>query len=211
MSAHASSGSTSERTSAAERAYRLLLRAYPAEFRAAYGREMALAFRDLRRAASDGSDAGGIRFWAWALWDVARSAPALRLEAWRARWSTDIQLEGSTMKTMAILSVLVGAVVAASSFAEGWLGGVMYHNAISLTGGIMGSIAGTMLLFAGVSMLRRAPRAAVLARRAALACLTMILFVPRMGVFAILLSVGFPIVLLVYLHRTRGRSTPMAA
>ena len=35
--------------SAGESVYRFMLRAYPSEFRAAYAREMSLAFRDLRR------------------------------------------------------------------------------------------------------------------------------------------------------------------
>ena len=60
--------------SAAERAYRLLLRAYPAAFRAAYGREMTQLFNDRRR---DASSARG-QFWAAMLADVARSAPTMR-------------------------------------------------------------------------------------------------------------------------------------
>src|SRR6266571_3381953 len=63
----------------AERIYRLLLRAYPPDFRAEYEREMVLLFRDQCRE----SDVRTIGFWAAVIWDVARSAPALRAEAWR--------------------------------------------------------------------------------------------------------------------------------
>ena len=89
---------------AAERVYRLLLRAYPAGFRAEYGREMVLVFRDRRRDES----ARGIRFWSEMIWDVARSAPALRLDAFRIRWEEDIQTGEEKMRTMAILAVLIG-------------------------------------------------------------------------------------------------------
>lgn len=65
--------------------YRLLLGAYPPAFRAAYGREMAQLFRDQRRAAAVG-DHPVLGFWAAVVWDVVRSAPALRLDALRARW-----------------------------------------------------------------------------------------------------------------------------
>ena len=58
----------------AERIYRLLLRAYPPAFRAEYGREMVLVFRDQCR---DG-DVRTLGFWVRVLWDVVRSAPALR-------------------------------------------------------------------------------------------------------------------------------------
>ncbi len=55
----------------AERIYRLLLRAYPPAFRAEYGREMVLVFRDQCR---DG-DVRTLGFWTAVIYDVARSAP----------------------------------------------------------------------------------------------------------------------------------------
>src|SRR6266545_3258203 len=54
----------------AESIYRLLLRAYPPDFRAEYEREMVLLFRDLCRE----SDVRTVGFWARVLCDVARSA-----------------------------------------------------------------------------------------------------------------------------------------
>jgi len=84
----------------AEDIYRLLLRAYPPDFRAEYEREMVLLFRDQCRE-SDVRTAG---FWARVLCDVARSALALRMEAWRQNTQT---MEVS-MKLAAMLTVLVG-------------------------------------------------------------------------------------------------------
>ena len=94
-----------------ERTYRLLLRAYPEGFRSTYGREMEQVFRDQRREAAK-CDA---RLWAETMWDVVRSAPALRMEATRALWYEDIHPEEGKMKTMARLAMTIGAVVVASA------------------------------------------------------------------------------------------------
>ena len=199
--------------SAADRVYRLLLRAYPAAFRAAYGREMALVFRDRRRAPG----ARGIRFWTEMVWDVARSAPPLRLEAWRARWGVAIQTKGGTMKTMAILAVVIGALEALNALAETWAGGVAGRNASALLGLALAVVAGAMLLASGIALLRRSRGAAALARGAALACLAVFALIalatPMLSVLATVLGIGFPIALLIFLRwtRRRGPSMPTAA
>jgi hypothetical protein len=199
--------------SAADRVYRLLLRAYPAEFRAAYEREMAQLFRDRRREAS----AGGVRFWAWLIWDMARSAPALRLEMLRVRPDGNIQIEGGTMKTMAILAILIGAMEAVNSVAEAWAGGIMLHGGYSLAGGAMGAVAGALLAASAIALLRRAPGAATLAQGAAIACLTVFvpiaLLRPMFSIAATGLGIGFPMALLVFLRwtRRRGPSVPTMA
>ena len=53
-----------------ERAYRLLMRAYPADFRAQFEREMTLLFRDQLR----DSRVIGVRFWVrwYGTWRAAR-------------------------------------------------------------------------------------------------------------------------------------------
>ena len=66
----------------AERVYRLLLRAYPSSFRAAYRGEMEMLFRDRRR------ERHGAGFWGETASDVARSAPAERLEGWSGHRQT---------------------------------------------------------------------------------------------------------------------------
>ncbi|MFI5233925.1 MAG: hypothetical protein ACHQSE_15630, partial [Gemmatimonadales bacterium] len=110
--------------SPAERAYRLMLRLFPAEFRAEYGREMAQLFNDRRR------DAGAhrVQFWAAMIVDTARSAPALRLGKWRAQAGGNFHLEGRTMKTMAILAILIGTLEVVNSAAEAWVGGLVLHG-----------------------------------------------------------------------------------
>ena len=197
--------------SAAERTYQLLLRAYPAGFRAAYAREMTLLFRDQRRE----PDARGVRFWAELLWDVARSAPALRVEALRARWDRDIQPEEGTMKPMAILAVLIGAFEALNSLVEAWAGGVVNGDGYSLMWGILGAVAGALLLASGIALLRRATGAAAWARGAAVTCLAVFVFIdlvhPRMSILATVLGIGFPIALLLFLRWGRGQSGPIIA
>ena len=190
---------------AAEGWYRLLLRAYPASFRDLYGREMALLFRDQRR------DAGGtsIRFWMEFMWDVARSAPALRLERVRARWERDFQTSEGTMKTMAILAMLIGALESVNGMIELWAGGIVNGDRSSLASGTLVVVAGVLLLVSGIALIRRATRAAELAVGAATACLLVFVFVGlvtgRMSMFAMILGIGFPVALLLFLQITRGR------
>jgi len=197
---------------AAERVYRLLLRAYPAGFRAEYGREMVLVFRDRRRDES----ARGIRFWSEMIWDVARSAPALRLDAFRIRWEEDIQTGEEKMRTMAILAVLIGVTEAANALAEGWAGGIA-NGGFWLAGIILTVVAGTLLVVAGVAMLRRAPGAVPWARVAAITCLTVVVLIRLvdgwMSIFGTLLGIVFPIALLFFLWwtRRRGPSAPTMA
>lgn len=190
--------------SAEERVYRLLLHAYPREFRAEYGREMVLVFRDRRR--SEG--ARGFRFWAETAWDVARSAPALRLEASRTRRAGDTRTEEGEMMAMAILAILVGALELAGGLGEAVVGGMVDRQPYPLVGGTMGAVAGALLLAAGIALLRRSPGAAALARGAALTCIPVYVFIgfvkPLMGVFALLLGLGFPLLLLLYLYWSGG-------
>jgi hypothetical protein len=58
-------------------------------------------------------------------------------------------------------------------------------------------------------LLRNSPRAAARAQGAAITCLAAFVLVavgaPRMGLFANVLGIGFPIALLIFLRWTRGR------
>ncbi|MEO8623862.1 MAG: hypothetical protein ABI625_22465 [bacterium] len=194
--------------SSATRAYALLLRAYPADFRAAFGKEMALLFQDQRRV--DGSR--GAQFWAEIIWDVVRSAPALRLESMHARWIRTIQPgENVTMKmTMAVLAMLIGAIEAMNATQEVWVRGAL-NTGWLLLGGTIGIVAGGLLLAAGIAMLRRTPNAAALAQGAAITCLLVFvltgLVISQMSIFATILGIGFPIALLIFLRFTRGQGT----
>jgi hypothetical protein len=62
-----------------ERLVRLLLRAYPAAFRAAYGGEVARCVRDARRALGAAPAGDVARFWARVALDLARQAAVERL------------------------------------------------------------------------------------------------------------------------------------
>lgn len=193
--------------SAADRAYRALLLAYPAEFRAAYGREMSLAFRDCRREHHT-SDA---RFWCAILLDVIRSAPALRLDALRARLAPITRTSGGSMKTMGMLAIIVGLLEAANASFEVFAG-----SGYPFAAGILGVCGGVLLAVTGVMLLRRGRNAATLALTSAVACLAIFALIgPVMGVMSIastLLGVGFSLALLVFLFvGGRRRSTPSMA
>jgi hypothetical protein len=191
--------------SAADRAYRLLLRAYPREFRTRYAREMAMVFRDRAREAG----ANGVGFWVAMLLDVARSAPRLRLEMSRARRRGNIHIKEDKMKTMAILAMLIGAMEAVNSMAEAWAGGFVPHGGYSLAGGTIGAVAGALLVASAIALLRRTPGSAALAQGAAITCLAVFvaiaLFRPIFSILATMLGIGFPIALLLFLRFTRRR------
>jgi hypothetical protein len=198
---------------AAERAYRMLLRAYPAGFRAEFGREMALVFREQHREC----DARAVSFWAATLWDVARSAPQLRLEELRVRLNRDTQTEEGKMKPMAILAILIGAFEAVNALAEGWAGGLVNRDASSLAALSIAVAAGVLLVVTGVRLLRRSSGAAALARGAAVTCMAVFVLItltqPMLSIFSTIFGIGFPIALLLFLHWTRGRepSVPTTA
>jgi hypothetical protein len=165
---------------AAERFYRLLLRAYPPDFRAEYGPEMVLLFRDQCR---DG-DLRTLGFWAAVIWDVARSAPALRVEAWRARGMENTRTVEVTMKIAAMLTVLlagfgiVGAVGEWVAGSKGAMGG-SYVLAV-----VLGVFASALLLGSGVAILLRSRQAARLALFASLAMVVAArLLFPWMSIF----------------------------
>src|SRR5256885_8084958 len=134
----------------AERIYELLLRAYPPDFRAEYGREMVLLFRDQCRE----RDVRTVGFWAAVIWDVARSAPAVRAEAWCTRGSESTQTSEVIMKVAAMLTVLVGvfgilnAMVEWGAALTGAIGGM---HALAL---VLGVCASALLLGAGAAILR---------------------------------------------------------
>lgn len=191
----------------AERIYRLLLRAYPPDFRAEYGHEMVLLFRDQCRE----RDVRSLGFWTAVIGDVVRSAPALRMEAWRERTRT---MEG-IMKLAAILTVLLGVLGIAGAVVE-WVAGSKgaidgrYVLAMAL-----GVCASAMLLGAGVAILlqtrwgRQPARLALVASLVSMAA-TRWLF-PWMSIFSQLVGFGLPVALLIALYWPRKRSTVSAA
>ena len=194
----------------AERVYRLLLRAYPADFRAEYEREMVLLFRDQCQE-SDVRTAG---FWAAVIWDIARSAPALRAEAWRTRGRENTRTIGGIMKLAAMLTVLVGVLGILNAMVEGgaaFTGTIGGMHALSL---VLGVCASALLLAAGGAILRPTERDRQAARLALLASLVLIvaarLLHPWMSVFSQLVGIGLPVAFLIALYWPR-RATPSGA
>src|SRR6266850_2943728 len=141
---------------AAERIYRVLLRAYPPAFRAEYGREMVLVFRDQCR---DG-DVRTLGFWVRVFWDVVRSAPALRAEGTRT-----VEV---IMKLAAILTVLLGAFGILGAMNE-W-GAASQHAGTYVLAIVLGVAASLLLLGAGVGILLQKRQATRVALALSLVC-----------------------------------------
>src|SRR3982751_3009870 len=198
------------RATMAERVYAVLLRAYPASFRAAFGREMAIVFRDRSRA----GDVTRVRFWIEIVNDLARTAPELRLEALHAR-RTDTFLE-RPMRPMATVSMLVGGVQIVNALVEA-RAGLATPGGYSLLGVTLGTLAAILLVAAGAALFARGRDAAWLALSAVAGCAALVIVTllvqPWMAMFGVLLGIGFPIALVVFLFVTRGQnqSTPRSA
>ena len=196
----------------ADALYRLLLRSYPEDFRAAYAREMTMHFRDMHRDAH-GRGAG---FWFAIVWDVAKTASEMRLRHLRGWWKRNNHIEETAMLIMGILAMLVGAFEVVNSLIEVRYGVAGGGGSWSLAVGLDGVLSGALLIAAGVALLGRIPKAVTLARVASIYCLAtfgLVLAIrPMFSVFASLLGIGFPIILLAYLYlRGRGASAPRVA
>jgi len=188
----------------AERIYRLLLRAYPPDFRAEYGREMMLLFRDQCQE----SDVRTVGFWVAVICDVARSAPALRAAAWRARVSGRTRTVEVPMRLAAIVTVLVGVAGILNAVIE-WLAGGSgtTEHALAL---VLGVCASGLFLAAGAAILRSTERGRQAARLALFASLVLIvvarLLHPWMSILSLLVGFGLPVALLIALYWPRGAS-----
>jgi hypothetical protein len=189
----------------AEWIYRLLLRAYPPAFRAEYEREMVLVFRDQCQE----SDVRTVGFWVAVIGDVARSAPALRMDAWRENTRTMEVI----MKLAAVLTLLVGVLGILNAVME-WLAGGngTTEHALAL---VLGVGASALLVAAGVAILRPTERGRQVGRLAVLASLVLIvaarLLHPWMSIFSQLVGFGLPVALLIALYWPRRASPSRVA
>jgi hypothetical protein len=92
---------------ASERLYEALLHLYPKEFRAAYGQQMRLTFRDACRVAYHWNGVGGLlALWLPTLLDLLKSA----LEE-RVRQGEFAMLKGPLMASAGPLTIVVGALI----------------------------------------------------------------------------------------------------
>src|SRR5258705_2092210 len=106
---------------------------------------MVLLFRDQCRE----SDVRAVGFWARVLWDVARSAPGLRVDAWRESTRTmEVVMKLAAMLTLllGVLGTLNAGVDAGAAYA-GSIGGM---HAFSL---VLAVCASVLLLVARGAML----------------------------------------------------------
>jgi hypothetical protein len=197
----------------AEGVYRLLLRAYPSDFRSRYGREMSLLFRDEYR--TRGATAFG--FWITMVWDVARSASSMWVEEWSARVERFTRTLEAVMKLAGILAVLLGLLGVLNTLAEtvaAMRGTLEGGHALSVA---LGGIAAVLLITAGAALLRSTPSSRQTATIALVASLVIILITrlthPWMSGLSQLVGIGLPIVLLAVLHGPgrRGPSTSATA
>lgn len=188
----------------AERIYHFLLRAYPPAFRAEYGKEMVLLFRDQCRE----SDVRTLGFWAAVISDVVRSAPALRVEAGRTRASENTRTIEVFMKLVAMLSLVLGGFGILNAVNE-WV--AASHGVVGGTHALavaLGVFASALLLGAGVAILLRMRQAARVALLASLALIVAArLMFPWMSILSQLVGIGLPVVLLIALYWPRRPST----
>ena len=194
----------------AERVYRLLLRAYPRSFRSEYGGEMMLLFRDEYRR----RNSVALGFWTTMVCDVARGATSVWLEELSARAKDYTRIVEVIMKLAGILAALLGVYGVVNAFAEavpgmrGTLGGA-YIVAL-----VLGIVAAALLLTAGAALLRSPVSGRHTAIIASLASLVTVVIArllhPWMSILALVVGIGFPIVLFVALQWP-NRSGPSAS
>ena len=192
-----------------ERAFHLLLRAYPESFRAAYGPEMTLLLRDMYRDSEDSR----IRFWTTVAMDVMRSAPAERIGAFRSRWPRGTQTEDRTMRPMATLAIMIGMLEFVGALTEVWAGWAQIHDGYWLAAVAVVVVAALLLASAGIVLLRGARGSVTAARVATVASLLGFagasLIHPWMSIVARILGICVPVALLLFIGRPR-RSAPSA-
>ena len=104
--------------------------------------------------------------------------------------------------TIAIVTILFGALALAGGLQELFAQGILNSQKIPLLGGTMGAVSGALLVAAGVALLRRSPRAAELARAAAVTTIPIMILIGQLvwglaGWGVTLLGLAWPAVLLV--------------
>jgi len=165
-----------------------------------------LVFRDQCRE----SDVRTVGFWARVLCDVARSAPALRAEAWRARMSDSTRTVEVIMKLAAMLTVLVGLFGVLNAVVEWVAGSKGAIDGRYVIAVVLGGFASVLLVGAGVAILLETRWGRQPARLAPFASLVSMaaagLLFPWMSIFSQLVGFGLPVALLIALYWPRKPS-----
>ena len=152
--------------SRSRRVYALLLASYPPGFRREYGREMSRVFADLCRESV--GRASLARVWAWALADLALTAPRLRLE--------ELLEGGGVMRSIRTAALAL----AAYAFTLLVVAPLFVRNAHSMPGfvaGLLDALISTGLVFNFIFQVLTLPRwlEGVRAVRATLALTTCVI------------------------------------
>jgi hypothetical protein len=197
----------------AERVYGLLLRAYPRNFRSEYGGEMMLLFRDEYRR----KNATALGFWVTMVSDVVRSAASMWVEVLCARVKDYTRIVEVIMKLAGVLAVLLGVYGVVSALVEAVAGMRGTPSGAYLLALALGIIAAALLLTAGAALFRSPVSGRHTATISLLASLVIVLIArllhPWMGMLALIVGIGSPILLLAAVHWPSGRdpSTSRAA
>jgi len=106
---------------------------------------------------------------------------------------------------ISILTILIGAVLTAGGVQELVVQGIFNNRRYPLLGGTLGTVAGALLLSAGIALLRDSPRAIALARASALVCVPVFLIIgfiwPLAGWPVRIIGIAYPLFLLAYFRK----------
>jgi hypothetical protein len=116
---------------------------------------------------------------------------------------------------VAILTIFVGALNAAAGTQELVVQGIFNNQKIPLTGGTLGTVAGALLVSAGVALIRESPRAVSLTTAAAISMLAVTALVGMLGWGLAgwpmtLVGLAWPVFLLFHVRGGRKLAQPTA-
>jgi uncharacterized membrane protein YhaH (DUF805 family) len=114
-------------------------------------------------------------------------------------------MEERLMTLLAVITILVGALLAAGGVQELVFQGVLNNRLYPLLGGTLGAVAGVFLLSTGIAVFRRSGHALRLARATASVCLPVFVLIgiiqPLAGRLVTLLGLAMPLLVLAVLRR----------
>lgn len=110
---------------------------------------------------------------------------------------------------IAVITILIGAVLTAGGIQELVVQGIFNNRRYPLLGGTLGTVAGALLLSAGVALLRQSPRAVALIRASAWVCVPVFVMIgfiwPLAGWPVKIIGIGFPLFLLAYFRESTAK------